>query len=196
LRDWHIVVARFFTLLPRDQAHTIGQQLHAIDQTLSGFIRGQTNVCLIMASYYGILLSILGLNFGLLIGIMTGLLLFIPFVGFSVCFALSCVVALLQFSDNAHIIAVLIIYGLGLGLESSVLTPRLVGGKVGLHPLWIIFGMLAGATLFGFVGILISVPVTAILGVVVRFAISRYLHSSLYTGEPHIVTQDSQLALK
>jgi predicted PurR-regulated permease PerM len=188
LRDWHMVVARFYALLPRENAYTIRDQLHAIDRTLSGFIRGQTNVCLILASYYGILLSLVGLNFGLLIGIMTGFLLFIPFVGFICCFVLSVIVALFQFPDNAHVIAVLAIYGIGVALESGVITPRLVGGKVGLHPLWIIFGMLAGAALFGFVGILISVPVTAVVGVLVRFAIVRYLHSSLYRGEPHSET--------
>jgi predicted PurR-regulated permease PerM len=185
LRDWHIVVSRFYTLLPRDNADVIREQLHAIDHTLSAFIRGQTNVCLIMASYYGIALSVIGLNFGLLVGIMTGLLLFIPFAGFVTCFALSTIIALFQFTDNVHIISVLATYGVGLMLESSLITPRLVGGKVGLHPLWIIFGMLSGAALFGFVGILISVPVTAVMGVLVRFALAHYLRSSLYTGEPH-----------
>ncbi len=185
LRDWHIVVYRFYTLLPRDQAQTIREQLQAIDHTLSAFIRGQTNVCLILASYYGIALSLIGLNFGLLLGIMTGFLLFIPFVGYATCFALSLIIALFQFPDNAPVLEVLATYAIGLILESSLITPRLVGGKVGLHPLWIIFGMLAGAALFGFVGILISVPVTAVTGVLVRFAIARYLQSSLYTGEPH-----------
>jgi len=183
LRDWHVMVSRFYALLPRDQTDTIREQLKAIDRTLSGFIRGQTNVCLIMACYYGVMLSVAGLNFGLLIGIATGLLLFIPFVGFATCFVLSIIIAMIQFPDNTHLIAIPAVYGIGLLLESSFLTPRLVGGKVGLHPLWIIFGMLAGASLFGLIGILISVPVTAVIGVLVRFAIARYLHSSLYTGQ-------------
>lgn len=187
LRDWHVVVSRFYALLPRAQAHIIREQLQAIDLTLSGFIRGQTNVCLLMACYYGIMLSVVGLNFGLLIGIMTGLLLFIPFVGFTACFSLSLIVAMFQFYDSTHVIEVAAIYAVGMVMESSVLTPKLVGGKVGLHPLWIIFGMLSGATLFGFVGILISVPVTAVIGVLMRFAVTRYLHSSLYTGDPQIV---------
>lgn len=185
LRDWHVVVGRFYGLLPREYAHTIREQLHEIDLTLSGFIRGQTNVCLLMALYYGVALPVMGLNSGLLIGILSGLLLFIPFVGFASCFVLSLIVTLFQFPDSTHIIAIVAIYGVGMILESSLLTPRLVGGKVGLHPLWIIFGMLAGASLFGFVGILISVPVTAVVGVLVRFAIAHYLRSTFYKGLPH-----------
>jgi predicted PurR-regulated permease PerM len=180
LRDWDRVILQFDQLLPRDNAPTIRTQLHAIDRTLAGFIRGQTNVCLIMASFYGIALSVLGLRFGLIIGIMTGLFLFIPFIGFAIGFVLSLTVALFQFGDSTHIITLLAIYAVGQIIESSILTPRLVGGKVGLHPLWIIFGMLSGAALFGFIGVLISVPVTAVVGVLVRFAINRYLHSSLY----------------
>ncbi len=182
LRDWDRLVAHCDTLLPRDHAQIIREQLHAIDQTLSGFIRGQTNVCLIMASYYGVTLSLVGLNFGLMIGIMTGLFLFVPFVGICTGCLLAFIVSCFQFDDSAHIVAVLAIYASGMILENSLIVPRLVGSKVGLHPLWIIFGMLAGGALFGFVGILIAVPVTAILGVLVRFATERYLHSSLYSG--------------
>ena len=173
-----MVVARFYALLPRDYSHTIREQLNEIDVTLSGFIRGQTNICLLMACYYGILLSLVGINFGLLIGVLSGLVLFIPFVGFLSSFIFTVIVTMLQFPDGGRLIAVLVIFGIGAVLENSVLTPRLVGRNVGLHPLWIIFGMLSGAALFGFVGILISVPVTAVIGVLARFAITRYLHSS------------------
>jgi len=183
LRDWDQVVSRLNQLLPRAHAETIREQLSIIDRTLSGFIRGQTNVCLIMASYYGIALTFVGLKFGTVIGIMTGLFLFIPLVGFGTGFLLSMTIALFQFSDTAHILAVLAVYGVGQLLEGSIITPKLVGGKVGLHPLWIIFGMLTGAALFGFVGILISVPVTAIIGVLVRFAVARYLESPLYNAK-------------
>jgi predicted PurR-regulated permease PerM len=187
LRDWDKIIAQFNRLLPRDHAATIHAQLHAIDLTLSGFIRGQTNVCLIMAAYYGIALSIVGLNFGLLIGIFSGFVLFVPFVGFITAAVLSIVVALFQFSDGTHILAVLAVYAVGQALEGGLITPRLVGDKVGLHPLWIIFGMLCGAALFGFVGILISVPVTAITGVVARFVVDRYLQSSLYKGTSSVI---------
>jgi len=175
LRDWDIVVETFDKLLPREYHQTIKEQLHIIDQTLSGFIRGQTNVCLILASYYGIILSIIGLNFGAGLGILTGFLLFIPFVGFATCFTLSMVIGFFQFGLSAHLLAIAITYLVGMIMESSLITPRLVGSKVGLHPLWIIFGMLSGGALFGLVGVLISVPVTAVIGVLVRFAIANYL---------------------
>lgn len=182
LRDWDKFIARFHELLPRRHVQVILEQLHEIDRTLSGFIRGQTYVCLTMATYYSIMLTFTGLNFALGLGIMTGMLLFIPFVGFASCFTLSMTVALIQFGLQPHLIAVAAVYLGGMFLESSVLTPRLVGGEVGLHPIWIIFGMLAGAALFGFVGVLISVPVTSVIGVLVRFAISRYMQSPIYTG--------------
>lgn len=180
LRDWEQLVIRFNALLPRKHEGVIIEQLKAIDKTLSGFIRGQTNVCLIMATYYAIMLSVAGLNFGLGIGIMTGILLFIPFVGFASCLCLSMTVALFQFGVNPHLMAVAAVYLVGMFLEGSLLTPRLVGDEVGLHPVWIIFGMLSGAALFGFVGVLISVPVTSVIGVLVRFAIERYMQSTIY----------------
>jgi predicted PurR-regulated permease PerM len=183
LRDWDKVVKRFDDLLPRDQEKTIMSQLHEIDRILSGFIRGQTNVCLIMAAYYGVLLPLAQLKFGLVIGLLTGFMLFIPFVGFVTGCAFGMITALFQFDSSGHVIAVACIYLVGMVLENSVVVPRLVGDKVELHPLWVIFGMLAGGALFGFVGVLIAVPLTAVMGVLVRFAIDRYLHSSLYRGE-------------
>ena len=177
LRDWEIVIGTFDKLLPREYSHTIKQQLNIIDQTLSGFIRGQTNVCLIMASYYSIILSIIGLNFGAGLGILTGALLFIPFVGFASCFSLSMIIGFFQFGLSAHLLAIAVTYLVGMLMETSLITPRLVGSKVGLHPLWIIFGMLSGGALFGLVGVLISVPVTAVAGVLVRFAIANYLRA-------------------
>lgn len=180
LRDWEVLVAQFHDLLPRRHEQVILQQLNEIDRTLSGFIRGQTNVCLTMACYYSLLLSLTGLKFALGIGIMTGFLLFIPFVGFASCLTLSMIVGLIQFGMEPHLLALAAVYLGGMLMEGSVLTPRLVGHQVGLHPVWIIFGMLAGAALFGFVGVLISVPVTSVIGVLVRFAINRYKSSDIY----------------
>lgn len=183
LRDWEVFVRRVDDILPRDHADTIRKQLHAIDLTLSGFIRGQTNVCLLMAAYYGIGLSVVGLKFGLGIGILTGFLLFIPFVGYATSALVCLMIGLFQFGWGSHVMALLAVFGVGVMLESGFITPKLVGSKVGLHPIWIIFGMLAGASLFGFVGVLISLPVTAVIGVLVRFALVKYLASAVYHGE-------------
>jgi predicted PurR-regulated permease PerM len=182
LRDWDHLVAHLDTLLPRAHAKTIRQQLAKINDTLAGFLRGQLNVCLILAIYYSIGLSLAGLKFGMVIGLIAGFLVIIPYVGalFSALVGLS--VAFFQFDNFVDIAIVLGVFLLGQTIEGYFLTPKLVGEKVGLHPVWIIFGMLAGAALFGFVGVLIAVPVTAVIGVLIRFATERYLQSSYYRG--------------
>lgn len=182
LRDWKEVVQRIDDMLPRDHAATIREQLKEIDRTLSGFIHGQTNVCLIMAVYYGIALSGVGLNFGLGMGILTGFLLFIPFVGFLFSFLVCLAIALFQFGTDMHFFSTIAVFAVGGAMENAFVTPKLVGSKVGLHPIWIIFGMLAGAALFGLVGILISLPVTAVIGVLVRFVLKQYMCSAMYKG--------------
>lgn len=186
LRDWNQFVRRFDDMLPRDHAATIRQLLHEIDLTLSGFIRGQTNVCIMLAAYYGVALTLLGLNSGLGLGILTGFMLFIPYVGYAVGLILGVTIGLFQFGWSTQFIALLTIFGVGMVMENAVITPRLVGSKVNLHPIWIIFGILAGAALFGFVGVLISLPVTAVSGVLVRWALAKYKQSTLYTGQRHI----------
>jgi predicted PurR-regulated permease PerM len=183
LRDWDKLVAKFRDLLPRKHKKVILEQLQAIDKTLSDFIRGQTNVCLIMASYYSLMLYLAGVNFAVGLGIMTGCLLFIPFVGFATCFALTMLVALFQFGLHPHLLFPAAVYLTGMTLEGSILTPRLVGHEVNLHPVWIIFGMLSGATLFGLVGVLISVPVTSVIGVLARFATEQYTKSAIYLNK-------------
>ncbi len=189
LRDWKELVQRIDDMLPRDHAVTIREQLKEIDRTLSGFIHGQTNVCLIMAVYYGITLSGIGLNFGLGMGILTGFLLFIPFVGYVFSLLVCLAIALFQFGLEAHFFFTVAVFAVGVVMETGVITPKLVGSKVGLHPIWIIFGMLAGAALFGFVGILISLPVTAVVGVLVRFALRQYLCSTMYKGSCAVVVK-------
>ncbi len=180
LRDWDRIKNCIDNLLPLEHKETIREQLHRIDATLAGFIRGQLNVCFILALYFGIALTLTGLSFGLVIGIATGLLVILPYVGFAFMFIIALAVAFMQFGVTAPFWIVVGIYGFGQLIESYFLTPKLVGDKVGLHPLWIIFGMLAGGAMFGFVGVLISVPVTAIIGVLTRFAAQRYLQSDLY----------------
>ncbi|MDX1974692.1 MAG: AI-2E family transporter [Rickettsiales bacterium] len=182
LRDWDRLVARLHDLLPRPYEATIRQQLLIIDRTLAGFIRGQLNVCLLLAVFYAVGLSLTGLKFAILIGMMSGFMLILPYIGavFSAIVALT--VAFFQFGNWHDMAFVLGVYMAGQVLEGALITPKLVGDKVGLHPVWIIFGMLAGGALFGFVGILIAVPFTAVVGVVIRFAIEQYLRSGYYSG--------------
>ena len=180
LKDWDKIVDRINILLPRQHAPTIREQIKIIDETLSGFIRGQTNVCLILATYYAVALSLVGLKFGIVIGILGGFLVIIPYAGILFATVFGVAVAFFQFGDLGPVAIVLAIFVSGQMIEGTLITPKLVGDKVGLHPLWIIFGMLAGAALFGFVGILLAVPVTAVIGVLVRFALCQYLKSTLY----------------
>lgn len=180
LRDWDIVTARVDLLLPRKHAEVIRRQLAEIDRTIAGFVRGQFNVMMILGSYYAIALSLVGLPFGALIGLLAGLLIILPYIGSFIGTALALGVAFAQFTEIWQIASVAAVFVIGQIMESYYLTPNLVGGKVGLHPVWIIFGMLAGGALFGFVGILLAVPVTAVIGVLVRFALEQYLQSELY----------------
>ncbi|MCI5049699.1 MAG: AI-2E family transporter [Rickettsiales bacterium] len=180
LRDWDRLVAEFDSLLPRDYADTIREQLQIIDLTISGFLRGTINVMIILAAFYIIGLSAVGLQYAILIGLLGGLMIIIPYLGTAISGLAAVGVAYLQFDTIEPVAIVFAIFVAGQMLEGYVLTPRLVGEKVGLHPVWLIFGMLAGASLFGFVGIFIAVPVTAVIGVLVRFAIKQYEQSDYY----------------
>ena len=185
-------MAKINTWLPPAYAPTIREQIRLIDNALSGYIRGQTNVCLLLGTFYAIGLSLVGLDFGLFIGLGTGLLSFIPYVGIMFGLVVGLIVAFFQFGDMTHISIVLGIFVLGQIIEGNFITPKLVGDKVGLHPVWIIFGMLAGAALFNFIGILLAVPVTAMIAVLVRFGLNKYLNSGFYalsTPPPSISTE-------
>ena len=183
LRDWDKIVARFDELLPRRSAKTFREQLSAIDDTIAAFVRGQSSVCLVLGIFYSAGLTMAGLDFGLLVGLSTGLLAFIPYVGAAIGFVVGTGLALSQFSDWLPIISVIAIFLIGQTAESYILTPRMVGGRVGLHPIWIIFALLAGGSMFGFTGVLLAVPVTAVIGVLVRYATGRYLESPIYSGK-------------
>lgn len=191
LRDWDHITSRIDKLLPRKHAATIREQLSIIDKTLAGFIRGQLNVCFVLAIFYALALSAIGLKFGIVIGVVTGLLVILPYIGFMVGFLLGMGVAFFQFDSMTPVIAVFAAFMAGQVIESYFLTPKLVGERVGLHPVWVIFGMLVGAALFGFVGILLSIPVTAIIGVLIRFGLSHYLQSDYYKGGHHTPTAKS-----
>ena len=148
-------------------------------------MRGQTAVCLILGSFYAVALTLSGLNFGLLIGLISGVITFIPYVGSMTGLILALGVAVAQFwPDYSSILMVLGVFLVGQFLEGNLLAPKLVGVSVGLHPVWLIFALLAFGYLFGFVGLLVAVPLAATIGVLVRFALQRYRESALYTGEP------------
>lgn len=180
LRDWDIIIEEMDSLLPRQHANVIREQCQKIDQTLSSFLRGTLNVMLVLATFYAIALSIAGLKYSLLIALVGGVAIIIPFVGTFVSGALAVGVAYMQFDAMSQVAIILAIFVVGQMLEGYVLTPKLVGESVGLNPVWIIFGMLTGGAMMGFVGILIAVPVTAVCGVLLRFAVQQYCQSDYY----------------
>lgn len=183
LLDWDNMIARIDELLPRDHQPTIRRLASEVDKVMAGFVRGQLTVCLILGTFYSIALMAVGLQFGLVVGAVAGLLTFIPYVGSIVGGALSIGLALFQFwGDPGWIVAVALIFILGQMIEGNYLTPKLVGSSVGLHPVWLLFALSAFGTLFGFVGMLVAVPVAAMIGVLVRFAVFQYTDGRLYKG--------------
>ena len=182
--DWPKVVAAVDRWLPRDQAPTIRLLAGRIDGVLAGFVRGQLTVCVILGSYYAISLAAIGLQFGVVIGIFAGLISFIPFVGSLLGGFLSVGLALYQFWDQPiWILVVAIVLLSGQAVEGNVLTPKLVGGSVGLHPVWLMFSLAAFGALFGFAGLLVAVPVAASIGVLGRYGLEQYLAGRFYLGD-------------
>jgi len=183
LLDWDRMVARVDALLPRDHAPIIRQLAGEIDDTLASFLRGMGPVCLSLGTYYAIALMIVGLNFGLVVGFVAGLVTFIPYLGALIGGALAIGLALFQFwGDWLMIGAVAGIFVVGQIIEGNILTPKLVGDSVGLHPVWLILSLTVFGAIFGFIGMLVAVPLAAALGVVVRFLVGRYEESRLYRG--------------
>jgi predicted PurR-regulated permease PerM len=182
--DWHSMIRTVDSWIPLHQRATVRQLARECDAAIAGFVRGQSAVCLILGTFYAVALTVSGLNFGLLIGLISGLITFIPYVGSMTGLILALCVAVAQFWPQwTAIVVVLGIFLVGQFVEGNVLAPKLVGQSVGLHPVWLIFSLLAFGYLFGFVGLLVAVPLAATIGVLARFALRRYLESSLYTGE-------------
>ena len=182
--DWHKMIGAADSWIPVHQRDTVRELARQTDAAIAGFVRGQSAVCLILGTFYAVGLSFAGLNFALLIGLISGLITFIPYVGSMTGLILALAVAVAQFwPQYTPILIVLGIFLLGQFLEGNVLSPKLVGDSVGLHPVWLMFALLAFGYLFGFVGLLVAVPLAATIGVLCRFALRRYLESSLYTGE-------------
>ncbi len=182
LRDWPKLIERVKAWLPRKQAPLIIDCAGQIDSTLSAFVRGQALVCLALAALYGVGLTLVGIDLGLVIGIAAGVLSFVPYLGTLSGLTIAVGVGIAQGGDWHLPAAAAGVFAVGHLLEGNFLTPRLVGDRVGLHPLWIMFALLAGGAGFGFVGILLAVPVAAVTGVVVRTMLAGYLTSPLYLG--------------
>ncbi|WP_211444952.1 AI-2E family transporter [Collimonas humicola] len=180
LQDWHSIVDRVGKLVPRRWQGKTANMTQEVDSLLAQYLRGQLLVMLVLAIYYSTGLAIAGFDVALPVGIITGLLVFIPYVGFGLGLVLALIAAMLQFDGLHGLIAVAIVYGIGQVLESFILTPRLVGERIGLHPLVVIFALMAFGQLFGFVGILLALPCSAVMSVVVKHVKAHYLNSSFY----------------
>jgi predicted PurR-regulated permease PerM len=194
LRDWDVMVARVAALVPRDHIGTVSRLAHESSEVLGGFLRGQFLVMLILGVMYGVGLWAVGLDLGILIGVIAGLLTFVPYVGPASGIILGCIAALVQYGDWQHVAGVLVVFGLGQVIESYWLTPKLVGDRIGLHPVAVIFAVLAGGQLFGFLGMLLALPVAAVANVLLRYAQERYTHSRLYAGEHPAIVVEGQAA--
>jgi predicted PurR-regulated permease PerM len=186
LLDWEGMVKGIDDLLPREHRREVRTVLDQIDRSMAGVIRGQGSVILVLIIYYATALTLTGLNFGLVIGLMTGLFSFIPFFGFLTGFVLSMGIAVVQFAPNWwFVLIVFLVYMVGQFLEGNVLYPKLVGQSININPVWLMFALFAFAFLFGFVGLLLAVPLAAITATLTRYALKRYKESALYHGERH-----------
>jgi predicted PurR-regulated permease PerM len=183
LLDWDRMIAKVDSWIPRDHVGTVRRLAKDINTATAGFLRGQGTLCIILGVLYAVGLTVVGLNFGLLIGLFAGLISFIPYIGSLVGLVLSVGVAFVQFwPDWTMVAAVAGIFFAGQFIEGNILQPKLVGKSVGLHPVWLMFALFAFGSLFGFVGLLLAVPASAAVAVLVRFALSRYLDSPMYRG--------------
>jgi len=181
LRDWDILVARFRELLPPKYAHKIIDLSLECDEMLAEFIRGQLMVMFALASIYTIGLAMIGLELALLVGVIAGIVSFVPYLGLIVGIGLAGTAAFLQFHEWLPVILVVVVFGIAQVVEAVVLTPRFVGERIGLHPVAVIFAVLAGGQLFGFTGVLLALPVAAVIMVLLRHTHQRYLNSHLYS---------------
>ena len=183
LHDWHKMLAKVDSWVPRRNRETVRELAREMDRAIAGFIRGQAGVGLILGAFYAVALTLSGLNFGFLIGMISGLISFIPYVGSLTGLLLATVVAVAQFwPEWKWILLIVAIFLSGQFIEGYILQPKLVGESVGLHPVWLMFALFAFGYLFGFVGLLLAVPLAAAMGVLIRFGLKQYMASSLYTG--------------
>lgn len=180
IRDWSTIIKIMDKIIPRKHYQVIIEQITNIDKVLSAYIRGQTQVCLILAIFYSIALYFIGLQYSLFIGLFTGIFSFIPYVGFTLGFVLGNLISFFQFDEITMKLVVILVFVVGQILESAVIVPILIGDNIKLHPVWVIFAIFVGGNIGGFTGVLLALPIAAIWGVLVRFALHRYFASFLY----------------
>ena len=194
LLDWHRMIATVDGWTPPRYRVTVRALAREIDAALAGFVRGQSLVCLMLGLWYGIGLSVVGLNFGLLVGISAGLLSFIPYVGSLTALVVSSGLAIVQgWPDWKLFVMSLGVVLTGQFLEGNVLSPRLVGASVGLHPVWMMFALFSFGALFGFTGLIVAVPVAAAAHVLLRFGLQRYLESPLFLDNETVKTAPARV---
>lgn len=196
LRDWDVLVERIHAMIPRSVEPVVSQLARESDDVLGAFLRGQLSVMIALGIFYGVGLWMVGVSVGPLIGMIAGLISFVPYLGAITGVLMGVIAALVQYQDWAHVTLVLGVFVIGQTLEGYVLVPKLVGDKIGLHPVAVIFAVLAGGELFGFLGVLLALPVASVVMVVLRYLYKRYTHSELYTSrpEPTIVVAGTPMA--
>ncbi|MGR8931472.1 MAG: AI-2E family transporter [Gammaproteobacteria bacterium] len=180
LRDWDDLVAKVHDLFPRRAAATVGRLAGEVDDVLGAFLRGQFYVMLALGLIYSLGLLLVGLDLALLIGMTAGLISFVPYMGAIVGIGMAFIAAFLQYHDAIHLVLVMLVFAVGQSLESMLLTPWLVGNKIGLHPVAVIFAVLAGGQLFGFLGVLLALPIASVIMVLLRHVHERYTGSDFY----------------
>ena len=189
LRDWDLLVERIHALLPRSIEPVVSRLASESDVVLGAFLRGQLSVMVALGVFYGVGLWFAGISVGPLIGMIAGLISFVPYLGAITGVIMAIIAALVQYQDWFHLLLVLGVFGIGQLIEGYVLVPKLVGDKIGLHPVAVIFAVLAGGELFGFLGVLLALPVASVVMVLLRYAHERYRQSQLYrqSEQPTIV---------
>jgi predicted PurR-regulated permease PerM len=196
LRDWDVLVERIHALIPRSIEPVVSQLARESDDVLGAFLRGQLSVMIALGIFYGAGLWLVGVSVGPLIGMIAGLISFVPYLGAITGVLMGVIAALVQYQDWFHVALVLGVFVVGQTLEGYVLVPKLVGDKIGLHPVAVIFAVLAGGELFGFLGVLLALPVASVVMVLLRYLYQRYTRSELYTtrAEPTIVVAGTPMA--
>ncbi|MBA3813037.1 MAG: AI-2E family transporter [Alphaproteobacteria bacterium] len=194
LRDWNLIINTIDHWLPRPYAPTIRRVFKDINETIGGFAKGQALVCLMIGTYYAIALTFAGLDFSIVVGVVIGVMAFIPYVGALVGLILSIGIALAQFTEWSSVGIVAAIFVVGQTMEAYLLIPYFVGNRIGLHPVWVLFALLAGGALYGFIGILFALPCAAAIGVLIRYTREFYFLSPYYLGYPPSLNQESREA--